>query len=116
MITIDTLTAMLIPPVLIFCMCIGWAYKHILPQDNKYIPVVLMLIGGIVACLYGHELSLENIIAGFVTGLASCGCYDLLDNLMRGASNGMREHIEPSELEVLEFIEDNPELFEDEEE
>ena len=113
MITIDELTAMLIVPVLVFCMCVGWAYKHLTSADNKYIPVVLMILGGVLACIYFQKLDIITIGAGFVTGIASCGCYDLLDNLTRGASNGVREAIEMSDTEALEFIEDNPELFDD---
>lgn len=114
MITIDTLTALLIIPVLILCMCVGWSWKHLTTADNKYIPVVVMVLGGILACIYFQEISITVIGAGFITGIASCGCYDLLDNFMRGASNGVRADIELTEDEAYDIMLEDPDAFEEE--
>lgn len=103
MITIDTLTTLLIIPVLILCMCVGWSWKHLTSADNKYIPVVVMVLGGALACVYFQDVTVTTVGAGFVTGIASCGCYDLLDNLARGASNGVRDDIELTDDDAIEL-------------
>lgn len=113
MITNEILTSLLVIPVMVICLCIGWAYKHLTSADNKYIPVVVMVLGGILSCIFFHRIDIEIIGAGFITGLASCGCHGLVDNLINGASNGMREAIEMTDTEALEFMEEHPELFED---
>lgn len=112
----NELTALLVIPVMVICLCVGWSYKHLTTADNKYIPVIVMILGAILNCIFMQSLDIVSVGSGMVTGLASCGFHGLIDNLVNGASNGMRDNIEITEVEALEFMEEHPDLFEDYEE
>lgn len=65
-----------IPLILVLCLVIGYILKHwIKDVDNKYIPTTLTIVGAIAACLSGGDVSLELIVSGAISGLASTGMH-----------------------------------------
>lgn len=69
---------MYVPVVLAACLVIGYCIKHIRWLDkvgNEYIPTVLAIIGAILSCVASQGASLEIMVAGAVTGLASTGLH-----------------------------------------
>lgn len=78
----DFATSLLIPLVVVGCLCVGYCVKHILPIDNKWIPTVLFVIGATFGCLIGKEFSIEAIISGGFSGLASTGLYEAFKQLV----------------------------------
>lgn len=75
---------MYIPGVMVICLCIGFIMKKFLPTDNKFIPLTLMILGGVLGCIAGWDINLEHIAAGMVTGLASTGLHQVFSQLIGG--------------------------------
>ena len=75
---------MYIPVVMVICLCIGFVMKKFLPTDNKFIPLTLMILGGVLACLANWGISIGHIAAGMVTGLASTGLHQVFSQIIGG--------------------------------
>ena len=71
-----------IPIVMVICLCVGFIMKKFLPTDNKYIPLTLMILGAILACIYSKGVSIDHVAAGMVTGLASVGLHEVFKQLI----------------------------------
>lgn len=81
---------MYIPIVMVICLCIGFVMKKFIPTDNKFIPLTLMILGGVLACLANWGISIDHIAAGMVTGLASTGLHQVFSQLI-GADDDTKE-------------------------
>ena len=76
--------------VLVACLCVGYCIKHIKWLDkvsNEYIPTILMILGAILACVNASSITLENIVYGGFTGLASTGFHQLFKNIINKGGN-----------------------------
>lgn len=74
-----------IPVVLVACLVVGYCIKHIKWLDavsNDYIPSILALLGAVLGCVAVSQVSLENIVYGAVTGLASTGLHQMFSQLI----------------------------------
>lgn len=78
---LNFITELFIPVVMVICLVIGVLLKKLLPMDNKFIPVILAVLGAVLACVNGG-ISLETIAAGLVTGLASTGLHQVFKQLI----------------------------------
>lgn len=80
--TLDFITEMYIPLVMVLCLVVGYiAKKWIQDVDNKWIPTIVTVVG-VIAALVIQGVSVEIGIAGAVTGLASTGLHQLFTRLM----------------------------------
>ena len=79
---LDFIIDMYIPTVMVICLCVGFVLKRFFPLDNKWIPLILMILGGALACIYSKGFNLENIAAGMVTGLASTGLHQIFKQII----------------------------------
>lgn len=71
------------PLVLVACLCLGYVIKKSLDFiPNKYIPLILAIVGAFVACIANAGVSLENVVYGAVTGLASTGMHQTFTRLI----------------------------------
>lgn len=88
---INNISEFYIPIVFIFCLCIGYCYKHLIPKDNKWLPTILFIIGAIAGCIV-LGFNFEAIVKGGVTGLASTGFHQafkqLIEHPKAGSENG----------------------------
>lgn len=68
------------------CLCVGYIIKTSLNFiPNKYIPLILGLLGLLLSvCTNLDKISLEVILMGLFSGLASTGCYETFKNLIKG--------------------------------
>jgi len=73
---------MFIPIVMAICLVVGFLFKKFMPADNKWIPVVVTVLGAVLACVNAGSISLEVIGSGFVTGLASTGLYEVFAQML----------------------------------
>lgn len=67
------------------CVVIGYAWTTFTSENDssrRYIPVVMAVLGTILACIDARGVSLENILSGSVSGLASTGCYEAFKQLI----------------------------------
>lgn len=67
---------MFIPIVLAACLVIGYIVKHVLPTNNKWIPLILAVSGALLGCWSNANIELTSVVYGAVTGLASTGMYE----------------------------------------
>lgn len=66
------------------CLCVGYVIKHSLNFiPNKYIPLIMACLGLIMSvCTNLDKITLEVILTGLFSGLASTGCYEAFKNLI----------------------------------
>jgi len=100
---LEFIVNMYIPIVMVICLCIGFVLKRFAPTDNKWIPLILMILGAVLACVYNKSIEIDHIAAGMVTGLASVGLHQVFKQI-----------IEPDyeDIPVVDF----DDLFDEEEE
>lgn len=83
---LEFITEMYIPVVLVACLVLGYIVKKwIKDVDNKWIPTICCIAGVILACVVLAEISVQVIVAGAVTGLASTGLHQAFKQLVEGA-------------------------------
>ena len=68
------------------CLCVGYVIKNSLDFiPNKYIPLIMACLGLIMSiCTNLDKITLEVILTGLFSGLASTGCYEAFKNLIKG--------------------------------
>ena len=68
------------------CLCVGYVIKHSLDFiPNKYIPLIMACLGLTMSvCTNLDKITLEVILTGLFSGLASTGCYEAFKNLIKG--------------------------------
>lgn len=71
------------PIVMAACLVIGVILKKWYPMDNKWIPTILVVIGAFIACVANGGITLESVVAGMVTGLASTGLHQAFKQLLK---------------------------------
>lgn len=79
---LEFIVNMYIPIVMVICLCVGFVLKRFMPTDNKYIPLILLMLGAVIACIYHSDISVDHIAAGMVTGLASVGLHQVFAQLI----------------------------------
>lgn len=67
------------------CLCVGYVIKHSLDFiPNKYIPLIMACLGLIISISTNlDKISLEVILMGLFSGLASTGLYEAFKNLIK---------------------------------
>lgn len=71
--------------VVVACLIIGYCIKHIPWLDkvsNQYIPTILAVIGAVLGCIANGCISLDNIVYGALSGLASIGLHQTFKTLI----------------------------------
>lgn len=80
---LEFLTKYDMPLVMAACLIIGYLIKKTLNViPNKYIPLILAITGAILGCCTQKSFSLENIVCGAMTGLASTGMHQSFTRLI----------------------------------
>ena len=66
------------------CVCVGYVIKTSFPKvDNKYIPLIMAILGVILnAWLSNWNISPEIILGGLFSGLSSTGLHQVFKNLI----------------------------------
>lgn len=69
---------------LAFCLGVGYIIKMSLFDfiPNKYIPLIMGVIGIAFNCYDARAIHPTSIVAGLITGLASTGMYELFRNFL----------------------------------
>lgn len=80
------ITQFYVPLVILACLIIGYILKKwIRDVDNKWIPTVCCIAGAILSCLSEQGISIDIIVAGAVSGLASTGLHQAFTQLIDNA-------------------------------
>ena len=73
---------LMIPIVVVFSLIVGYVLKKWIPCDNKIIPTILVIIGGLLGGLISGW-NIESITGGMLSGLASTGLHQLFYQYMK---------------------------------
>lgn len=67
------------------CLCVGYSIKQAFEKiDNKYIPLIMLILGTIINGIINiHQLDMGVILGGMISGLASTGLYEMFRNLIQ---------------------------------
>lgn len=77
------LMAYWIPTIVGICLCVGYIIKHSLDFiSNKYIPLIMAVIGVVVNIWINQSVSADIILGGMFSGLASTGCHQAFKQLI----------------------------------
>lgn len=74
-----------VPVVLVACLVVGYCIKNIKWLDavsNEYIPSVLALLGAVLCCVANMSITLETIVYGALSGLASTGLHQAFKQII----------------------------------
>lgn len=75
---------MYMPLVVAFCLILGYILKKWIKDDgDKYIPTILTVIGAILGCVINSNISVESIVWGAFSGLASTGMHQVFKQLFK---------------------------------
>ena len=74
--------------ILGICLCIGYVIKTSLDFiPNKYIPLIMLILGTVLGIITNlNDLSINVVLTGMVSGLASTGMYEMFKNLINKES------------------------------
>lgn len=65
------------------CLCVGYVIKQSMPSvDNKYIPLVMSILGVIIALWINMDVTPQIILSGLFSGLASTGLHQMFTKLI----------------------------------
>lgn len=70
------------------CLILGFIVKKwVKDVDNKYIPTLVAVFGAVLSCVILHTISVEAIVGGAFSGLASTGLHQLFTQLIENKNN-----------------------------
>ena len=85
MIDLTFLSGHLVLAVVGVCLCLGYVIKTSLDFiPNKYIPLIMAVIGIALNVWVAGALTIEVLLGGMFSGLASTGLYEALRNIIEG--------------------------------
>lgn len=74
----EIFTNYLIPVIVGLCLVVGFLIKHVTSADNRFIPIVVAVLGVALSIwISWPEITPEVILSGAVSGLASTGMHQL---------------------------------------
>lgn len=92
MFDLSAISAYLVPSIVILCLLVGYIVKNFISTDvvNKYIPLIVGVLG-VVASVFtalttGNAITVDIIVSGLASGLASTGLFEAYKNLINGKS------------------------------
>lgn len=92
--SLEFLNEYYIPVVLVACLVVGYCIKHISwleKVSNEYIPTILAVLGAVLACVSaymgGQGITLEVLVYGAFTGLASTGLHQAFSQIINKSEN-----------------------------
>nr|DAH23578.1 MAG TPA: holin [Caudoviricetes sp.] len=88
MFDVSTISTMIMPIIIVLCLCVGYIVKNLIPNDsiNRFIPLIVGVVGvvaGVISAITtGAPITLELVVGSLVSGLASCAVYDQFKHLL----------------------------------
>lgn len=80
---IDFLNDYVILLILGICLCVGYVIKTSIPKlDNKYIPLIMAVLGVILNIWINMSFSPEILLGGLFSGLSSTGLHQAFKQLI----------------------------------
>lgn len=88
MFDLNSISTLIMPTILVLCLCVGYIVKNLIPNDsvNRFIPLILAIVGiaaGVASALTaGQPVTVDLIVAALVSALASTGVYEQFKKLL----------------------------------
>ncbi len=100
----EILSKYVVVVVLAICLCLGYIIKHSISFiPNKYIPLIMAVIGTILnVWISGWTFSPQILLGGLASGLASTGTYEMIRNISPGDTTQSNQDVSSSNEEVTE--------------
>lgn len=100
------------PIVMLFCLVVGWVIKGFANDKvSKFIPIFVMLLGILCNLWYTDwTFAFPVVVTGAVSGLASTGLYEAIDNMFKLFSN--KTTVTLAANETCEIVEKSPDDIE----
>lgn len=84
---ISFITDMYVPIIMVACLIVGFIVKKwIHDVEDKWIPTIVTILGAVLGFVI-NGASIEAVVAGAVTGLASTGLHQLFKQLIEGGGH-----------------------------
>ena len=74
------------PVIMLICLAIGYAVKKVEFIPNKFIPLIMFVLGSIFGFI-ATGFSFNSFVIGGVSGVASTGFYELFKQLIEHPYN-----------------------------
>lgn len=91
MFDLSTISTYLVPSVVILCLLVGYIIKNLIPNDsiNRFIPLIVGVLG-VAATIFtavttGVPITVDVVVEGLSSGLASTGLFEAYKNLLNGS-------------------------------
>ena len=91
MFDLSTISTYLVPSVVILCLLVGYIIKNLIPNDsiNRFIPLIVGMLG-VAATIFtaiatGVPITVDVVVSGLSSGLASTGLFEAYKNLLNGS-------------------------------
>lgn len=81
---VSALSSYAVPVIVGICVCVGYVIHSVVPSDgiNRYIPLVMAVLGVALNCWVAGSVSPDVILGGMFSGLASTGLYEAFKQLI----------------------------------
>lgn len=80
---LEFLTEYYVPIVVVACLIVGYVIKKSLDFiPNKYIPLILAVLGAVVGCVANSSVDLNTVVYGAFSGLASTGLHQAFTRII----------------------------------
>lgn len=78
------LTEFILPIICVACLCVGYVLKNLIPGNtiDRFIPLIVCILGILLNIWNFGLVTLEIVVTGAVSGLASTGLYELFKQLI----------------------------------
>lgn len=78
----------IVPVIVGLCLVVGYLLKHATGADNRWIPIVVTVLGVALALwIHWPRITPEVILGGAVSGLASTGMHQLFKQWLGGGQS-----------------------------
>lgn len=78
----EALSEYVVAIVMAICLAAGYIIKHFLPLDNKWIPLIMGVLGiGLNVWASGWAFTPQILLGGLASGLAATGAFEMVKNM-----------------------------------
>ena len=78
----EALSEYIVVIVMAICLAVGYIIKHFLPMDNKWIPLIMGVLGIVINIwVSGWAFTPQILLGGLASGLAGTGAFELIKNM-----------------------------------
>ena len=78
----EALSEYIVVIVMAICLAVGYIIKHFLPMDNKWIPLIMGVLGIVINIwVSGWAFTPQILLGGLASGLAATGAFELITNM-----------------------------------